>query len=63
MLKEKSYLGGRTAPDSQAMNLQGIWNGKYAAEWDCNYTINVNTQMNYRIAETAQLSEYHIARG
>ena len=46
-------------PGSQAMNLQGIWNSKYAAEWDCNYTINVNTQMNYWIAETAQLSECH----
>ncbi len=32
---------------SQATNLQGIWNDKYAAPWHSNYTININTQMNY----------------
>lgn len=46
-------------PGSQAMNLQGIWNDKFAPPWDCNYTININTEMNYWIAETAQLSECH----
>lgn len=46
-------------PGSQAMNLQGVWNDKFAARWECNYTININTEMNYWIAETTQLSECH----
>ena len=32
---------------SQATNLQGIWNDKYAAPWQSNYTLNINLQMNY----------------
>ncbi len=46
-------------PGSQAMNLQGIWCEKHEPEWDCNYTININTEMNYWIAELAQLSDCH----
>ena len=33
--------------DTQAMNLQGIWNDHLWAPWNGNYTININTQMNY----------------
>lgn len=32
---------------SQAMNLQGIWNPHVFAPWHSNYTVNINTQMNY----------------
>ena len=32
---------------SQAMNLQGIWNPHFMAPWHSNYTVNINTQMNY----------------
>ncbi len=32
---------------SQATNLQGIWNDKVIAPWSSNYTININTEMNY----------------
>ncbi|MBR2473633.1 MAG: glycoside hydrolase N-terminal domain-containing protein [Clostridia bacterium] len=32
---------------SQAMNLQGIWNPHFFAPWQSNYTVNINTQMNY----------------
>ena len=32
---------------SQAANLQGIWNEHTKAPWNSNYTININTQMNY----------------
>lgn len=32
---------------SQATNLQGIWNDKYMPPWHSNYTVNINTQMNY----------------
>ena len=31
----------------QPSNLQGIWNEKLIPPWQCNYTLNINTQMNY----------------
>ena len=40
-------------------NLQGIWNDKLAPSWDSKFTININTEMNYWPAETANLSELH----
>lgn len=33
--------------DSQAMTLQGIWTFKTCSPWRSNYTVNINTQMNY----------------
>ena len=41
-------------------NLQGIWNKDTAPPWRSNYTININTQMNYWAAETTGLSKCHI---
>jgi alpha-L-fucosidase 2 len=41
------------------MNLQGIWNEQVRPPWSSNYTININTEMNYWAAETANLSEMH----
>lgn len=32
---------------STATNLQGIWNNSVKAPWNSNYTVNINTQMNY----------------
>ena len=32
---------------SQATNLQGIWNEEFFAPWSSNYTVNINTEMNY----------------
>lgn len=32
---------------TQAMNLQGIWNDKLIPPWNSNYTLNINTEMNY----------------
>ncbi len=32
---------------SMATNLQGIWNNSIKPPWNSNYTININTQMNY----------------
>ena len=32
---------------SQATNLQGIWNNSTKPAWNANYTININTEMNY----------------
>ena len=46
-------------PGTQATNLQGIWNDLLRPPWSSNYTININTQMNYWPAETANLSECH----
>ena len=42
-----------------AANLQGIWNKDIQPAWSSNYTININTQMNYWPAETTNLSELH----
>ncbi|GAA2787760.1 glycosyl hydrolase family 95 catalytic domain-containing protein [Crossiella cryophila] len=40
-------------------NLQGIWNTDLRPAWSSNYTININTQMNYWPAESTGLSECH----
>lgn len=34
-------------PGGPAANLQGIWNGELRPAWSSNYTININTEMNY----------------
>ncbi len=34
-------------PNSQALNLQGIWNQDIFPAWDSKYTININLEMNY----------------
>lgn len=41
-------------------NLQGIWNDSLTPPWDSKYTININTEMNYWMAESANLSECHM---
>lgn len=46
-------------PDSQASNLQGIWNDKSLPPWDSKYTLNINAEMNYWPAEVTNLSELH----
>ncbi|HEY3483133.1 MAG TPA: glycoside hydrolase family 95 protein, partial [Streptomyces sp.] len=40
-------------------NLQGIWNADLRPAWSSNYTININTQMNYWGAEAAGLGVCH----
>ncbi|MBE2280050.1 MAG: glycoside hydrolase family 95 protein, partial [Ignavibacteriaceae bacterium] len=47
-------------PGSQPANLQGIWNEHIRPPWSSNYTININTQMNYWPAEVANLAECHL---
>lgn len=34
-------------PGSQPSTLQGIWNEKLCPPWHSNYTVNINTEMNY----------------
>ena len=46
-------------PSGPPANLQGIWNKELRAPWSSNYTININTQMNYWPAEITNLSELH----
>lgn len=46
--------GSRTGA---AMNLQGLWNKTARPVWSSNYTININTQMNYWAAEAVGLGE------
>lgn len=46
-------------PGTQPMNLQGIWSQDLRAIWSCNYTININAQMNYWPAEASNLPELH----
>ena len=46
-------------PGGVAANLQGIWNNHLRAPWSSNFTTNINTEMNYWLAETTNLSEFH----
>jgi len=46
-------------PGTQPANLQGIWNHWVRPPWSSNYTININTEMNYWPAEVCNLSECH----
>jgi len=45
---------------TQPANLQGIWNADVRPPWSSNWTTNINTQMNYWLAETCNLSECHL---
>ena len=47
-------------PGGLPANLQGIWNDELRPPWSSNYTININTQMNYWPAEIGNLPECSI---
>ena len=47
-------------PGTLAANLQGIWNESVDPPWGSKYTVNINTEMNYWLAERANLSECHL---
>ena len=51
LLTSASRAGGPAA------NLQGIWNAELRPAWSSNYTININTQMNYWAAGPLGLAE------
>lgn len=65
-LMELYYRFGRyliissSRPGTAAMNLQAIWNHDFTPAWESNYTININTEMNYWPVEAANLSECHL---
>jgi len=44
-------------PGSQPANLQGLWNYQVQPPWSCNWTSNINIQMNYWPSETCNLSD------
>lgn len=46
-------------PGTQPTNLQGIWNADTRPPWCSNWTLNINTEMNYWPAETCHLEECH----
>lgn len=56
----KYLMISSSQPGGQPTNLQGIWNEDLLAPWNCNYTININTQMNYWAAETMDLPHCHM---
>lgn len=45
---------------SQAMNLQGIWNNSTTPPWSSNYTVNINTEMNYFPTLMTDMPEMHL---
>ncbi len=46
-------------PGSLPANLQGLWNDVVNPAWHSDYHTNINVQMNYWPAETANLAELH----
>lgn len=44
-------------PGSLPANLQGVWNNSITPPWNDDYHVNINLQMNYWLAETANLPE------
>ncbi|MDR1733868.1 MAG: glycoside hydrolase family 95 protein [Oscillospiraceae bacterium] len=44
-------------PGTQCMNLQGLWNAEATPPWRCNYTVNINTEMNYWPVLMSNLAE------
>lgn len=65
LLAEQIFQYGRylmiagSRPGTQPLNLQGIWNDLVNPPWCSKYTININIQMNYWVAEVCNLSECH----
>jgi alpha-L-fucosidase 2 len=53
-------LIGSSRPGTMAANLQGIWNDSLNPPWGSKYTININTEMNYWLANPANLAELQI---
>ncbi len=46
-------------PGGQPLNLQGLWNDSLKPPWDSKWTVNINTEMNYWLAEMGNLAECH----
>ena len=65
LLYEQIFHYGRyltfsaSRPGTVATNLQGIWNPHLRAPWSSNFTVNINTEMNYWPAEVCGMSDMH----
>ena len=46
-------------PGTQPSNLQGIWNHHLRPPWNANYTVNINTEMNYWPVLMCDMAELH----
>ena len=46
-------------PGGMPANLQGIWAEEIQTPWNADWHLNINVQMNYWLAENANLSELH----
>jgi alpha-L-fucosidase 2 len=46
-------------PGTQPLNLQGLWNPHIIPPWASAYTININAEMNYWLAEAGNLPDCH----
>ncbi|HEV7993933.1 MAG TPA: glycoside hydrolase family 95 protein [Gemmatimonadaceae bacterium] len=44
-------------PGGQPATLQGLWNDSNTPPWDSKWTVNINTEMNYWLAEPGNLAE------
>ena len=49
--------GENMLPKGQPANLQGIWNWNTQPGWGSKYTANINVEMNYFMAQIANMSE------
>jgi len=64
-LEEMMFQYGRylmiscSRPGGLPANLQGLWNDNNNPPWHSDYHANINVQMNYWLAEPANLSECH----
>jgi alpha-L-fucosidase 2 len=47
-------------PGSQPLTLQGKWNNEVNPSWESKMTLNINQEMNYWLAEVANLAECHV---
>jgi len=60
MLQYARYLLITSSKEgTECANLQGIWSDILRAPWSSNYTVNINTEMNYWIAESTGLADFH----
>ncbi|ANW95362.1 alpha-L-fucosidase [Wenyingzhuangia fucanilytica] len=65
-LVEQLYQYGRyllissSRPGTMPANLQGIWANQLQTPWNGDYHTDVNVQMNYWLAEVANLGEMHL---
>lgn len=46
--------------NSLPANLQGIWNPHFMPVWGSKFTLNINVEMNYWLAEVTNLSDCHL---